>query len=64
LKLLGGDLLPGSGIEAGFERLIGEYSYLDAWAGVSGFKIAFIDDPDIHLITVRHELPDPISATR
>lgn len=48
--------------EVGFERLIVEYQHLDAWAGVSGFEIAFIDDPDTHPITVRHELPEPIAA--
>ncbi len=48
--------------DVGFERLIVEYLNLDAWAGVSGFEIAFIDDPDTHPITVRHELPDPIAA--
>lgn len=48
--------------EVEFERLIVEYLHLDAWAGVSGFEIAFIDDPDTHPITVRHELPEPIAA--
>lgn len=48
--------------DVGFERLIVEYLHLDAWAGVSGFEIAFIDDPDTHPITVRHELPDPLAA--
>jgi hypothetical protein len=48
--------------DIGFERLMVEYLHLDAWAGVSGFEIAFIDDPDTHPITVRHELPDPIAA--
>jgi hypothetical protein len=48
--------------EVGFERLIVEYLHLDAWAGVSGFEIAFIDDPDTQPITVRHELPEPIAA--
>ena len=48
--------------EVGFERLIVEYLHLDTWAGVSGFEIAYIDDPDTHPITVRHELPEPIAA--
>jgi len=48
--------------EVGFERLIVQYLHLDAWAGVSGSEIAFIDDPDTHPITVRHELPDSIAA--
>lgn len=48
--------------EVGFERLTVEYLHLDAWAGISGFEIAFIDDPDTHPITVRHELPEPIAA--
>ena len=48
--------------EVGFERLIVEYLHLDAWAGVSGFEIAFVDDPDTRPISVRHELPEPIAA--
>jgi hypothetical protein len=48
--------------EVGFERLIVEYLHLDAWAGVSGFEIAFVDDPDTHPIIVQHELPEPIAA--
>jgi Apea-like HEPN/ApeA N-terminal domain 1 len=48
--------------EVGFERLIVQYLHLDAWAGVFGFEIAFIDDPDTHPITMRHELPEPIAA--
>src|SRR5215208_1873127 len=48
--------------EVGFERLIVKYLHLDAWAGVSGFEIAFVDDPDTRPISVRHELPEPIAA--
>jgi hypothetical protein len=48
--------------EVGFERLVVEYLHLDAWAGVSGFEIAFVDDPDTRPISVRHELPEPIAA--
>ena len=48
--------------DVGFERLIIEYLHLDAWADTTGFEIELIDDPDTHPVTVRHRIPEPVTA--
>lgn len=48
--------------DVGFERLIVEYLHLDAWADTTGFEVEMIDDPDAYPITVRHRIPEPMTA--
>jgi hypothetical protein len=48
--------------DVGFDRLIVDYLHLNAWAGNSGFEIEMIDDPETYPVTVRHEIPEPMTA--